>query len=283
MAVYTEVTDEALAAYLIAYDIGAMVAFRGIAEGVENSNFLLRTDIGRFHPHAVREARRSRGPAVVPRADGASRQRGITCPQPVRGRDGEALRHARRPPRRDHHLPPGRLAAPRTAGALRAGRRGAGALHRRRQRTTRRRAANALRPGRLAAAAGAVCATRCGQVQPGLRMRSCRGGLWRHLVANWPSDLPRGHIHADLFPDNVFFLDGRLVRPDRLLFRLQPTCSPTTSRSASTPGASSRTALFNVTKARRAAAGLQRGAAAVSEAEQAALPVLARARRSASC
>src|ERR1700759_4026541 len=48
MAVYTEVTDEALAAFLGDYDIGGMVAFRGIAEGVENSNFSLRTTSGDF-------------------------------------------------------------------------------------------------------------------------------------------------------------------------------------------------------------------------------------------
>ena len=50
MAVYTEVTDEALAAFLADYDIGSMVAFRGIAEGVEETaNYSLRTTIGRLH------------------------------------------------------------------------------------------------------------------------------------------------------------------------------------------------------------------------------------------
>ena len=46
MAVYTEVTDDALAAFLADYDIGTAVAFRGIAEGVENSNYSLRTTAG---------------------------------------------------------------------------------------------------------------------------------------------------------------------------------------------------------------------------------------------
>jgi homoserine kinase type II len=46
MAVYTEVGDEALAAFLADYDLGSIVAFRGIAEGVENSNFSLRTTAG---------------------------------------------------------------------------------------------------------------------------------------------------------------------------------------------------------------------------------------------
>ena len=44
MAVYTEVADHALEAFLRQYDIGDLVSFKGIAEGVENSNYLLRTD-----------------------------------------------------------------------------------------------------------------------------------------------------------------------------------------------------------------------------------------------
>ena len=48
MAVYTEVGDEALAAFLLEYDLGRVVAFRGIAEGVENSNFQLRTTAGDY-------------------------------------------------------------------------------------------------------------------------------------------------------------------------------------------------------------------------------------------
>ena len=53
MAVYTDVSDEALEAFLTEYAIGALVAFRGIAEGVENSNFSLRTTAGDFNPHAL--------------------------------------------------------------------------------------------------------------------------------------------------------------------------------------------------------------------------------------
>ena len=53
MAVYTEVTDEALAAFLADYDIGRMVAFRGIAEGVENTNYSLKTTQRRFHSDPV--------------------------------------------------------------------------------------------------------------------------------------------------------------------------------------------------------------------------------------
>ena len=92
MAVYTEVTDEALAEYLIAYDIGEMVAFRGIAEGVENSNYMLRTTSGDF---ILTLYEKRVDPEELPWFLGLMEhlaRRKITCPQPVRARDGEALR-----------------------------------------------------------------------------------------------------------------------------------------------------------------------------------------------
>src|ERR1700744_2113920 len=93
MAVYTEVTDEALAAFLADYDIGSMVAFRGIAEGVENSNYSLRTTSGDY---ILTLYEKRVDPAELPWFLGLMEhlaRRGIVCPLPVHGRDGEALRH----------------------------------------------------------------------------------------------------------------------------------------------------------------------------------------------
>ncbi len=91
MAVYTEVSDEALNAFLALYDIGEVVSFKGIAEGVENSNFLLRTTKGQFiltlYEKRVHAADL---PFFVGLMEHLAR-RGVTCPQPVRNRAGEAL------------------------------------------------------------------------------------------------------------------------------------------------------------------------------------------------
>ena len=48
MAVYTDVSDEELTAFLETYDIGAVLSYKGIAEGVENTNYVLRTTAGSF-------------------------------------------------------------------------------------------------------------------------------------------------------------------------------------------------------------------------------------------
>ncbi len=53
MAVYTDVSADDLARFLGGYDIGELLSYKGIAEGVENSNFLVHTSQRPLHPHAV--------------------------------------------------------------------------------------------------------------------------------------------------------------------------------------------------------------------------------------
>ena len=91
MAVYTEVSDEALNAFVALYDIGEVISFKGIAEGVENSNFLLRTT---RHEYILTLYERRVKAADLPFFVGLMEhlaERGVTCPQPVRNRAGEAL------------------------------------------------------------------------------------------------------------------------------------------------------------------------------------------------
>ena len=91
MAVYTEVPDEALAAFVARYDIGEVVSCKGIAEGVENSNYLLRTErdsyILTLYEKRVAEA-------DLPFFLGLMQhlaERGINCPLPIHDRSGAML------------------------------------------------------------------------------------------------------------------------------------------------------------------------------------------------
>src|SRR4028118_1845644 len=92
MAVYTEVGDADLEEFLQAYDLGALLSFKGIAEGVENSNFLLRTDRGNFILTLYeKRVAASDLPFFLGLMEHLGR-RGITCPLPVKARDGISLR-----------------------------------------------------------------------------------------------------------------------------------------------------------------------------------------------
>lgn len=206
MAVYTDVSDEELSAFLREYDLGALVAFRGIAEGVENSNFSLRTTSGDF---ILTLYEKRVDPKDLPWFIGLMRhlaEGGIVCPLPVAGRDGEALRQLcgryaaittflpgvwPRRVRPEHCRPLGEaLAQLHLAGEGYAAER-----------------RNTLGPD----AWGPLlerCGTGSDTVLPGLA-RELRTAV-DSIVSAWPDALPRGHIHADLFPDNVFFLGGQV-------------------------------------------------------------------------
>jgi homoserine kinase type II len=206
MAVYTEVTDEALAEFLCDYDIGSVVAFRGIAEGVENSNFSLRTTAGDF---ILTLYEKRVDPAELPWFLGLMEhlaRHGIACPLPVHGRDGVALRHLSGRHAAITTFLPGvwpRRVRPEHCGPV--GTALAGLHVAGRDYAPMRR--NALGPEAWVPLLERSRA-RADEVQPGLADELDRA--LAGIVAGWPRDLPVGHIHADLFPDNVFFLDGRL-------------------------------------------------------------------------
>ncbi len=91
MAVYTDVSDEALATFLAGYAIGELVAFRGIAEGVENSNFQLRTTQGDFILTLYEKRVNVRElPWFLGLMQHVAGQ-GVSCPQPVADKAGVLL------------------------------------------------------------------------------------------------------------------------------------------------------------------------------------------------
>jgi len=206
MAVYTDVSDDELQRFLAGYNIGSLLAYKGIAEGVENSNFLLHTTEG-FFILTLYEKRVAAGdlPFFLNLIEHLA-ARGLTCPQPVRGRGGEALgclvnRPAAiftfldgmwiRRPNAAHCAAVGdALAKLHLAGADFT--------------MTRRNGLSVEGWRALFDAAGG----RADKVQKGLS--ATIGSELALLERDWPRDLPQGVIHADLFPDNVFFLGDQL-------------------------------------------------------------------------
>ncbi len=206
MAVYTEVSDEELVAFVGEYDIGEVVTCKGIAEGVENSNYLLGTTSGTFILTLFeRRVRRDDLPFFLGLMEHLA-GKGIPSPTPLKGRDGNALRQlCARPaaivtflegmwPRRirpEHCAGVGDALARFHVAAADFG------MNRR----------NSLSVGDWRPLLES-CANRADDVKPGLASE-----LWReldHIETHWPALLPGGVIHGDLFPDNVFFRADRL-------------------------------------------------------------------------
>jgi homoserine kinase type II len=206
MAVYTDVSDEELQQFLANYNIGSLLALKGIAEGVENSNYLLHTSDG-FFILTLYEKRVAEGD--LPFFLGLTEHlaaRGITCPQPVRAKSGEALgRLVNRPAAIFTFLDGMWIRRPQAVHCGAVG--GALAkLHLAGADFTMTRPNNLSVKGwrALADIAGSGADT----VKKGLA--AAVADELAVLERDWPYDLPSGVIHADLFPDNVFFLDDHL-------------------------------------------------------------------------
>jgi homoserine kinase type II len=206
MAVYTEVSDEELEAFVAQYDIGRATSCKGIAEGVENSNFLLHTTQGTFILTLYEKRVKPEDlPFFMALMDHLAAG-GLHCPTPLRGRDGESLRFlCGRPATIVSFLPglwPKKIALFHCAGLGSA----MANLHRLgldfAMTRTNSLTLDAWRPLFEREAA------RADQVQPGLAYFLAQE--LDFLEKNWPRDLPKGVIHADLFPDNVFFQDQQV-------------------------------------------------------------------------
>ena len=206
MAVYTDVAAEDLAPFLAGYDIGELLAYKGIAEGVENSNFLVHTSRGYFILTLYERRVAARDLPFFLGLMEHLAGRGITCPQPVKNRAGETLgKLAGRPAAIVTFLDGMWIRRPGAAHCAALGE-ALALLHLAGADFTMQRE-NAL------SVAGwrqlyESCGERAGAVQ-----RDLKAVLAAELELQeqeWPRGLPQGVIHADLFPDNVFFLGDRL-------------------------------------------------------------------------
>jgi homoserine kinase type II len=207
MAVYTEIADEEVQAFAEEYDIGRVVACKGITEGVENSNFLLVTEEGPFILTLYERRVKQDDLPFFLRLMGHLASRDIPCPTPIRGRDGRALRRVA-----------GRCAAvftflrgmwprrPTVAHCQELGR-ALARMHKAGAEFSMRRA-NDLSVGAWRSLYEAT-ARHADDVAPDLEMELA--GELEDLERRWPRVLPAGVIHADLFPDNVFFEGEKLT------------------------------------------------------------------------
>jgi homoserine kinase type II len=206
LAVYTEIGDEELLTFLAQYAIGDLHSIKGIAEGVENSNFLLTTDDG---PFILTLYEKRVDVCDLPFFIGLMRHlsaNSINCPQPIAMRTGKLLGNlSARPAAIVSFLDGFSIRRPtlnhcRQLGAMLA------RMHLAAQ------GFDLMRPNALGMQAWQPLfqksAERADEVEPGLA-ETINSEL-QIVSANWPVHLPTGVIHADLFPDNVFFLKNEL-------------------------------------------------------------------------
>lgn len=199
MAVYTHVPAEEMAEFLTRYDAGELLSAKGIAEGVENSNYLLETSTDRFiltlYEKRVNEADL---PFFMDLLDHLA-ARGCRVPRFIADRDGQQLQQlAGRPACLIEFLTGISVTEPTAAQSYSAGR-ALGEMHAAAADFTGARA-NALDLGGWHELAD-TCGPHFDEIKPGLARRVADELAF--MDVHWPAALPRAVIHADLFPDNV--------------------------------------------------------------------------------
>jgi homoserine kinase type II len=271
MAVYTDVAADELAEFLKSYDIGELLSYKGIAEGVENSNFLLHTTAGYFILTLYeKRVAKSELPFFLGLMTHLA-SRGIICPEPLRNRSDEALSElAGRPTVIINFLEGIWPRKPSVAHCAAVGQ-ALAKMH------LAGRDFPLARPNALSVSGWRplfdTAASRADELQHGLR--DFLAAELDYLEAGvWPKHLPQGVIHADLFPDNVFFLGERLSGLIDFTFACNDTLAYDVAICLNAWCFESDCS-FNVTKARAFLGGYGRERE-LSQAEQDALPLLAR-------
>ena len=206
MAVYTDISEGELATFMDGYALGDLLSYKGIAEGVENSNFLLHMSSGAY---ILTLYEKRVNPDDLPFFLGLMQHlsdKGINCPLPVARGDGRIIGElAGRPAAVVTFLEGMWMRRPTVEHCREVGK-ALASMHLAGQDFSMRR------PNALSVSGWRPlwnkAAERADEVQKGL-VEEVETDL-ALLEENWPRNLPQGVIHADLFPDNVFFLGQRL-------------------------------------------------------------------------
>jgi len=269
MAVYTDITDAELEAFLADFDLGRPLAFKGIAEGVENSNFLLETEAGRYFLTVYeRRVRAEDLPYFLGLLTWLAGH-GFPSATPIADRAGRTLKAVRGKPAALVSFLPGLSVRRPTPAHCREAGEGLAWLH------EAGAGFDGSRSNDLGQSAWKPLFTGLGAAADGLKpgLADVIAGDLDRLDAAWPHGLPTGVIHADYFPDNVFFAGGGFAGAIDFYF----ACTDAYAYDigvALNAWCFEADGSFNVTSARAFLDGYQRRRA-LSADERAALPTLA--------
>lgn len=269
MAVYTDITDDELATLLADFDLGAPLAFKGIAEGVSNSNFLLETEAGRFIL-TVYEARTN--PDDLPYFLELMRwlaRHDYPSAEPMGDRKGRLIKQVRGKPCAITGFLNGLSVRRPTAAHCREAGRGLAGLHLAGDGFPMSRINDLGQPAWAGMFEGLEGAAE--GLKPGLS-KTIAADLGM-LAQGWPTDLPTGVCHADFFPDNVFFTAGRFSGAIDFYFACTDAFAYDVA-AALNAWCFEADGSFNITSARQFLSGYE-ALRPLSDAERQALPILA--------
>jgi homoserine kinase type II len=269
MAVYTDITDEELSVLLADFDLGAALSLKGVAEGVENSNFLLETEAGRYFLTVYERRVKADDLPFFLELLAWIAARGFPSATPIPDREGRLLKTVRGKPAAIVSFLSGLAVRRPTAAHCREAGAGLAQLHLAAVGFPGARANDLGHAAWASMFAGLGAAAE--DLKPGLA--ATISSDLELLAARWPKSLPEGVVHADFFPDNVFFKQGKFAGAIDFYFACVDAYAYDVAVALNAwcfePDGS-----FNITSARQLVAGYE-SLRPLSDLERSALPVLA--------
>jgi len=269
MAVYTDISDDELGALLADFDLGAPLSFKGIAEGVENSNFLLETEAGRYILTVYEKRVREEDLPFFLELMRWLARHDYPSAEPMADRQGQLIKRVRGKPCAIVEFLNGLSVRRPNVGHCREAGAGLAGLHLAADGFPMNRENDLGQPHWAPMFAGLKADAEA--LKPGLA--AVIDADLALLAARWPAGLPTGVVHADYFPDNVFFAGPKFAGTIDFYFACTDAFAYDVAVALNAwcfePDGS-----FNITAARALVAGYE-SRRPLSDAERAALPILA--------
>ena len=270
MAVYTTISDEELTSLLARYELGTLLSFQGIAEGVENSNYLLRTEKENYILTLYEKRTNKEDLPFFMGLMEHLAKKGIICPAPIYDNEGLILQNVADRPAAlvsfldgvSHNMP--NAAQCRELGRVLA------QMH---------LGTADFNMSRINALGPAGWQPLLASIEPQEtdlpnNLKALAQDKLDMILAQWPDDLPAGVIHADLFPNNVMFIGDKLTGVIDFYFACTDALAYDLSICLNS-WCFEHDGSFNITKSAAMIEGYQ-SIRSLNEAEIEALPVLCR-------
>ena len=201
MAIYTKVDTHEAKSILKNYNLGELKKIQGIKKGIENTNYLLITTTGKFILTLFEKRVQAKELPFFMNLMLSLNDRKILCPKPIKNKNKKTLFQVKNKQAAICSFVYGKEKTNHTLSECRSIGKNIAKLHMVGKKIKLHRANNLSIKSWIAL--NQSIKTKANKKIPNIY--SFINTLLLDLKKKWPSQLPTGIIHGDLFPDNIFF------------------------------------------------------------------------------
>ncbi|MDA7573268.1 homoserine kinase [Candidatus Pelagibacter sp.] len=207
MAVYTKINDKDISSLSIKFNLGKIIKFQGIKQGIENTNYLLVTKNKKYILTIFeKRAHKKDLPFFMKLMDGLN-QKKINCPKPLKDKNGKYLIQIKNKAACIVTFLKGKDKLNLNIKNCYEVGKNIGKLHQASKKIKLYRK-NSMSINNLDSLLKSI---EFKSKKIDTNLRSVLKTNLKQIKKEWPKNLPKGIIHGDLFIDNIFFHKNRFA------------------------------------------------------------------------